>query len=77
MAFSLPAPPAGPATREAIARYVSDHLAPCSARTVEKWPLTYRLLNGRAVAEWPDVLALLRERYERAPVHRGGHRRAA
>jgi hypothetical protein len=39
--------------------------------------LTYRRLNGRAVAEWADVLAYLRERYDRAPVHRGGKRRAA
>jgi hypothetical protein len=75
MPLKLPDPPPKPATRENIARYASDHLAPCSARTVEKWPLTYRLLNGRAVADWPDVLALLRERYERAPVHRGGSRR--
>jgi hypothetical protein len=72
MALDLPAPPPVPATRDAIAAFVSRHVAPCSPRSVESWPLTYRRLNGRAVAEWADVLTLLRERYDRAPVYRGG-----
>ncbi len=72
MTLVLPEPPDVPATREMIAEYVSRHVAPCSARTVEKWPLAYRILNGRAIARWDDVLALLHERHDQAPVHRGG-----
>ena len=71
MPLTLPDPPPEPATRKAVAAYVRRHVAPCSHRSIEKWPLPYRVLNGTAVFDWRDVLALLRERYDRAPV-RGG-----
>lgn len=77
MALTLPPPPPVPATRSAIAAYVSAHVAPCSARTIEAWPLAYRRLNGRAVADWAEVQTLLRKRYDSAPVHRGGRSKVA
>mgnify|MGYP000037014461 CR=1 FL=1 len=67
MPLNLPSAPKVPATRAAIAEFVSEHIAPCSPRTIEAWGLTYRRLNGRAVADWADVIAFLQKRFGTAP----------
>jgi hypothetical protein len=48
------------------------YFGPCSPRTLERWPLTWRVVNGRAVAEVREFLAEAQRRFDAAPVIRGG-----
>lgn len=70
MRIRFPAPPACPATRRAIFDYCNKEAGiPVSLRTIERWPLPYRILGNRAVSDWGLVIAFLDERYNGRPLH--------
>ena len=58
--------------RRAGAEIVSRLYFRVSPRTLEAWPLVVRRVNGRAIMETADLLALAREKFENAPPIRGG-----
>ena len=39
------------------ARLISERYFPVSPRTVEKWPVAFRIINGRRSAETADLIA--------------------
>jgi hypothetical protein len=59
--------------RRAAAAIVSERYFPVSYRTLERWPLNWRRINGRAVANTDELLAEAQRRVDDAPVIRGGH----
>jgi hypothetical protein len=61
--------------RVGVATVVSRFYFPVSARTVESWPIPYRVVVGRAVYETNVVLAHARSCLEAAPLVRGGRER--
>jgi hypothetical protein len=69
MDLNFPDPPPVPATRRAICGYCNGNNIPVSLRTIETWDLPYRIIGNKAVSDWPTVIAYLRERYGRAPLH--------
>ena len=58
--------------RTGVARVVSHYFFPVSSRTIEAWPLPYRVIAGRAVYRTAEVLAFARRLLESAPLIRGG-----
>ena len=54
------------------AALISFHLFPISPRTLERWPVTWRRINGRALAETDELLAEAQRRVDSAPAIRGG-----
>ncbi len=59
--------------RRVAAEIVSERYFPVSYRTLERWPLNWRRINGRAVANTDELLAEAQRRVDEAPVIRGGH----
>lgn len=45
---------------------------PISPRTLERWPVTWRRINGRALTDTKDLLAEAQRRVDAAPAIRGG-----
>lgn len=45
---------------------------PISARTLERWPLQWRRVNGRALVETSELLAEAQRRLNDAPAMMGG-----
>ena len=62
------------ADRRALAPIITRLLFPVSHRTLETWPLRWRLVNGHAVADVAEALALAYRRFAAAPVLIGGPR---
>jgi hypothetical protein len=62
------------ADRRALAPIISRLLFPVSHRTLEVWPLRWRLVNGRAVTDVAEALALAYRKFAAAPVVIGGPR---
>jgi hypothetical protein len=60
------------ATRKQLSQIHHQYFGPLSARTLESWPLAWRVVNGRAVAELREFLAEAQRRFDEAPVIRGG-----
>lgn len=61
--------------RSAIARVATERFGvPTSPRTLEAWPLTWRRVNGKALAETSEVLDELARRITAAPATRYGRR---
>ena len=58
--------------RRLAAQVVSDHFFPVSPRTLERWPLTWRRINGRALADTEELLAEAQRRVDAASAIRGG-----
>jgi hypothetical protein len=58
--------------RRLAAQVVSKHFFPVSPRTLERWPLTWRRINGRALADTAELLAEAQRRVDAAPAVRGG-----
>jgi hypothetical protein len=54
------------------ARVISQYFFPISARTLEAWPLSYKVVNGRAICRTEHLLAHARMLLEAAPEIRGG-----
>ena len=61
--------------RRTAAAVVTARFFPVSYRTLEAWPITSRVVNGRAVVETAELLAFARAKLDAAPVIRGGNTR--
>lgn len=58
--------------RKQGAKIITERLGPISARTLERWPLKWRLFNGRAVTLTEDLIAVAQARLDEAPLIKGG-----
>ena len=58
--------------RRAGAALISQHLFPISPRTRERWPVTWRRINGKALVDTSELLAEAQRRVDIAPAIRGG-----
>jgi hypothetical protein len=58
--------------RKAAAGLVRDHFFQISPRTLERWPLRWRLVNGKAHCETADLFAEAERRLNSAPAVMGG-----
>lgn len=58
--------------RRSGAALISRHLFPISPRTLERWPVAWRHINGRALVDTAELLAEAERRLEEAPEIRGG-----
>lgn len=58
--------------RRTGAALISRHLFPISHRTLERWPVAWRHINGRALVETAELFAEAQRRFEEAPAIRGG-----
>ena len=65
------------ADRKQLAAIHTKYFGPQSHRTIETWPLDWRRVNGRAVAEVRQFLAEAQRRFDEAPVIKGGRRQPA
>lgn len=63
--------------RKAGAALVTRYFFPCSYRSLEVWPVCWRRVNGRALAETAELFALARAKLDEAPPIQGGRKRAA
>jgi len=73
---TLPAAPELPrySTRAQFAEIHARLYTPISPRTLETWPIAWRTVNGRAVAETQVLLAEAERRFNAAPVIMGGRK---
>jgi hypothetical protein len=62
--------------RKTGARLVTKHFFPTSDRTLERWPLPWQRVNGRAITPTIALLALAYAKLAAAPVVMGGQRTA-
>jgi hypothetical protein len=62
--------------RPLLAAIHTRYYGPQSPRTLQEWPLEWRIINGRAVAEVRAFLVEAQRRFDAAPVIRGGRRAA-
>ena len=62
--------------RRTGAELVTRYLFPVSHRTLERWPLAGRVVNGRLVFPTAELFAHARTLMEAAPPIRGGKRAA-
>ena len=58
--------------RQRGAALVTRYLFPISPRTLERWPLTGRVVNGRLVFATAELFAIARQKMDAAPVIKGG-----
>lgn len=58
--------------RRLAAQFLTDYFFPISPRTLERWPLNWRRINGRALCETAELLAEAQRRVDLAPAIRGG-----
>lgn len=58
--------------RRMAAAVISRFYFPISHRTLETWPIRWRLVNGKALAETEEILAFAASKLAVAPVIRGG-----
>jgi hypothetical protein len=58
--------------RRGLAQLHGQLFSPISPRSFEEWPLTWQLVNGRAVTNTRDAVALALARFQAAPKYRGG-----
>jgi hypothetical protein len=60
--------------RRLLAQIHTKYYAPVSPRTLEKWPLVWIILNGRAISEVRAFLIEAQRRFDAAPAILGGRR---
>ena len=60
--------------RKVGASIISHYLFPISPRTLERWPVSWRRLNGRALVETDELLSEAQRRVDAAACIRGGAR---
>jgi hypothetical protein len=53
--------------RKTGADLLTRHFFPIEARTLEVWPLSWRLVNGKAVCETADLFAMAQAKLDAAP----------
>jgi hypothetical protein len=58
--------------RRGIAQLHTELFGPISPRSLEEWPLVWRLIAGKAVANTRDAITYAYERFEAAPEYRAG-----
>jgi hypothetical protein len=58
--------------RRSLAQLITEMVAPVSPRTLEDWPLTWRLVNGKAVTDTRTAIEVAYRRFQAAPEYRGG-----
>jgi hypothetical protein len=56
--------------RKTGADLVTRHFFPISPRTLEAWPLTWRLVNGKAVCETAELFEVAQAKLDAAPICR-------
>lgn len=59
--------------RQQLAQIHNRYWGKLSHRSLEKWPLTWRIINGRAVGPVSEFITEAQRRFDAAPVIRGGH----
>jgi len=59
-------------SRKDAAEIVSHLHFPISSRTIERWPLIWRRVNGRALVDTEELLAEAQRRVDAAPPIMGG-----
>lgn len=64
------------ADRRIGAALVTQHLFPVSPRTLERWPLAWRRVNGKAVCDTAELFAVAERMLAEAPAVRGGRSKA-
>ena len=62
--------------RRTAAALLTQHMFPVSHRTLEAWPLVWRVVNGKAVVETEELFAAADAKLSAAPAVRGGRARA-
>jgi hypothetical protein len=63
--------------RRTAAELLARYFFPCSPRTLETWPVGWRIVNGHAIAETAELFSITRAKLDAAPVIRGGGKRNA
>ena len=63
--------------RDAAAELVTRHFFRVSKRSLERWPVSVRLLNGRAHLETAELFDVAQRMCDQAPKIRGGLQNAA
>lgn len=58
--------------RRTAAQIVTGHYFPVSYRTLERWPVTWRRINGRALVDTAELLAEAERRVDEATAIHGG-----
>lgn len=61
-------------TRPEAAKLVRERYFPVSPRSLETWPLLTRRVNGRALHETAEVIAVAKAMIAASPSIRGGRR---
>lgn len=59
--------------RRMAAQIVTVNFFPVSHRTLERWPLKWKRVNGRALVETEELLVEAQRRVDEAPNVMGGH----
>jgi hypothetical protein len=62
--------------RDELAKLISKYFFQVSPRSMERWPLAWRRVNGRAHGETADAFAVANSMLEAAPVLMGSPRKA-
>jgi hypothetical protein len=58
--------------RQQLSQIHTKYWGKLSPRTLEKWPLDWRIVGGRAVSPVSEFIAEAQRRFDAAPVIRGG-----
>ena len=58
--------------KKQLAEIHSRYFGTVSPRSLERWPISWRKVNGRNVSSVRDFLALSKRRFESAPLIRSG-----
>ncbi len=66
-----------PARVDRAAVVVTRYFFPVSYRTLERWPLSTRLVNGKAIIETADLLAVAQAKLDAAPIVPNARQRQA
>jgi hypothetical protein len=53
--------------RSTAAELVTKYFFPVASRTLEVWPLTWRMVNGKAVVETAELFAVAQTKLAAAP----------
>jgi hypothetical protein len=63
--------------KRAAAAIVTQRFFPVSHRSLERWPLRFRVVNRRAVVATAELLAVAKARFDAAPEVMRGEKAAA
>jgi len=58
--------------RQRGAALIQQYFFPVSPRTQERWPISWRRINGRALVKTDELLSEAQRRVDAAPAIRGG-----